>query len=128
MAENIINTDNNYQLREYCKACVCQSCKQIEELKQENEQLKDVTCDAIIEQEKLIKQLTEIREDLETCKYQWYKQSEIAEEWFKIADKYKLALKEIRDYCEKCKKCVETGDEVILYTVIKKVNEVLNEQ
>lgn len=37
-------------------------------------------------------------------------------------------LEEIKDYCEKCKKCVETGDEVILYTVIKKVNEVLGDE
>lgn len=42
-----------------------------------------------------------------------------------LEKQYEKALKEIKDYCEKCKKCVETGDEVILYTVIKKVNEVL---
>lgn len=28
MTEEIINTDNNIKLREYCKACVCQACKQ----------------------------------------------------------------------------------------------------
>ena len=47
------------------------------------------------------------------------------EENFNKVNKYKSALEDIKEYCEKCKKCVETGDEVILYTVIKKVNEVL---
>lgn len=42
--------------------------------------------------------------------------------------KYKQALEEVRKYCQKCKNCVETGDEVILYTIIKKVNEVLKDE
>lgn len=41
--------------------------------------------------------------------------------------KYKQALEQIADYCNKCKDCVETGDEVILYTIKKKVKGVLNE-
>ena len=47
--------------------------------------------------------------------------------WELKESNYRSTLEEIRGYCEECKKYVETGDEVILYTVIKKVNEVLNE-
>ena len=58
--------------------------------------------------------------------------SDYANYWFdrcceinRECSKYLQALQEIRKYCEKCKKCVETGDEVILYTILKKINEVI---
>lgn len=38
--------------------------------------------------------------------------------------KFENCLDEIKEYCEKCKNCVETGDEVILYTILQKISEV----
>ena len=43
------------------------------------------------------------------------------------SDNYKYCLKSIKDYLERCKELVETGDEVILYTIIQKIKGVLNE-
>lgn len=43
------------------------------------------------------------------------------------SDSYKYCLKSIKDYLVRCKELVETGDEIILYTVINKIKEVLNE-
>lgn len=42
--------------------------------------------------------------------------------------KYKKTLEQIVDYCNQCKDCVETGDEVILYTIIKKIDEVIDDR
>lgn len=106
-----------------CIKCVHNSCfyKDMQRLKQENEKLKKQHYEAL----KMLKhEYDGRRRDNE----QWFTRcTENHNEDSKIIEKYRSALEEIRDYCEKCKKCVEAGDEVILYTVIKKVNEVLNE-
>ena len=43
------------------------------------------------------KQLKRLEQENETLNYQWHKQYEIADEWYKVAEKYKSTLEEIRE-------------------------------
>ena len=43
------------------------------------------------------KQLKRLEQENETLNYQWHKQSEIGDEWYKVAEKYKTALEEIKN-------------------------------
>ena len=81
---------------------------------------------------KQLKRLQEENEKSKKCCEKWFLETvkmlgAIDGKDFRI-DKCKQALEEIRDYCKKCKKCVETGDEVILYTIIKKIDEVIDDR
>lgn len=79
----------------------------IEELKAENERLKH--------SEKDLSRICQgFKRDIET-----EKSSKI---------KYYKTLQEIKKYCEKCKGCIEVGDEVILYTIIQKIEKVEDNQ
>ena len=99
----------------YCQCFTCEY-KQLKRLEQENKELKS----RVDEQWKLLEQCgINSGGELRRAGY-------IINDFVQLSNKYRSALEEIKNYCEKCKKCVETGDEVILYTVIKKANEVLN--
>lgn len=87
----------------------------IEELKAENERLKENYI-------KLSQQ-----KDLDSVR--WVKRcTDLHIEDKSIADKYWLTLQEIKKYCEKCKGCVEVGDEVILYTIIQKIENTIEDK
>lgn len=46
---------------------------------------------------KLEKENAKLKQENETLNYQWHKRAEIADEWYKLAEKYKSALEEIRE-------------------------------
>lgn len=76
---------------------------------------------AILEQEN-----KELKEQNETLNYQWHKQSEIGDEWYKVAEKYKTALEEIQKAIKSYDLGVDNGVSVdTLYTIRKIINEVL---
>lgn len=78
-------------------------------------------------------QLNQLYEKLEqenkTLNYQWHKQSEIGDEWYKVAEKYRSVLAEIHLILDELK---QQYDYMTDYSEIKeiqdKINEVLNEQ
>jgi cell division protein FtsB len=73
----------------------------------------------------------ELKEQNETLNYQWHKQSEIGDEWYKIAEKYKTALEKIRDLCIHYEntndKCVINcyAHFIVTDLIQNKINEVL---
>lgn len=86
-----------------------QYLQKIDELEQENKKLK---------------------EENKTLNYQWHKQSEIGDEWYKIAERYRSALEEIREMTKKYD--AEVGDTIIAnpiqdcYDIYCKINEALD--
>ena len=99
MTEEIINSDGS---RNWQANILLDNVKRLE---QENKQLK---------------------EENKTLNYQWHKQSEIGDEWYKVADKYKTALEEIQKAIKSYDLAVDNGVSVdTLYTISKIINEVL---
>lgn len=51
-----------------------------------------------------------LKAENETLNYQWHKRSEIGDEWYKLAEKYKVALQEIKEIAEEdCEFCDDVG-------------------
>lgn len=135
----------------FCRLCKDNpNCyyKQLSELKAENERLSSWLASSEKQRMEVCNVIHKKKEQIQTLKYMLFDEKEIPKDKFtmyyriaqnerrtkshrdlctNIVKKYKQTLQEIKEYCEKCKNCVETGDEVILYTIIQKINKMEKE-